>query len=59
MKNWVNDLDENGGDHVVKVLLGNKSDLEDKRAVSYEEAKVEIISVLIFIRKYFGIISKQ
>ena len=35
---WINDLKENGDDNIVKLLVGNKSDIESKRTVSKEEA---------------------
>jgi len=36
---WVDDLKINASSHVVIMLVGNKSDNQDKREVSYEEGK--------------------
>ena len=37
--NWLNEIKKNAGVNVVKILIGNKSDLESSRKVSIEEAK--------------------
>ena len=36
--NWLNEIKKNAGVNVVKILIGNKSDLESGRKVSFEEA---------------------
>ena len=39
VSNWMNEISKYASDNVNKLLIGNKSDLADRRAVSYEEAK--------------------
>eukprot|EP01125_Pyxidicula_operculata_P002186 TRINITY_DN12103_c0_g1_i1.p1 TRINITY_DN12103_c0_g1~~TRINITY_DN12103_c0_g1_i1.p1 ORF type:complete len:204 (-),score=41.26 TRINITY_DN12103_c0_g1_i1:120-731(-) len=34
---WLREIDQYGSEDVVKILVGNKSDLEDQRKVSFEE----------------------
>ena len=34
---WINELKNNGNDHVQLLIVGNKSDLKGKRAISHEE----------------------
>ena len=36
---WLGDVERYASENVLKVIVGNKSDLTDKRAVSYEEGK--------------------
>jgi len=36
---WIDDVRQERGDDVIMVLCGNKTDLEDQRAVSYEEGE--------------------
>jgi Ras-related protein Rab-1A len=38
LNNWIKLLDNNTGEGVERILVGNKSDLVDKRRVSYETA---------------------
>ena len=39
LERWISDLKTNGDDKISIILLGNKSDLEDKRVISTEEGK--------------------
>ena len=36
---WISDLKTNGDDNISIILLGNKTDLEDKRVITTEEGK--------------------
>lgn len=40
VKQWLNEIDRYASDNVNKLLVGNKCDLSDNRAVPYETAKV-------------------
>ena len=37
--NWIDQIKENAPENVKSILLGNKSDLEEKRKVTYQEGK--------------------
>ena len=39
LNNWLTEIEKNANKNVVKVLIGNKCDLEDKRVISFEKAK--------------------
>ncbi len=39
LKNWMTDIDKFAKDGVMKILVGNKADLDHKRTVSNEEGK--------------------
>ena len=39
LKNWLIEIEKNSNQNVVKLLIGNKCDLEDKRVISYETGK--------------------
>ena len=39
LNNWLIEIEKNANKNVIKLLIGNKNDLEDKRVVSYNEAK--------------------
>ena len=39
LNNWLIEIEKNGNKNVYKLLIGNKSDLEDERKVSKEEGK--------------------
>ena len=39
LNSWLIEIEKNGNKNVYKLLIGNKSDLEDVRAVSKEEGK--------------------
>lgn len=41
VKQWLNEIDRYASESVNKLLVGNKSDLTDKKVVSYETAKVK------------------
>jgi len=41
---WIKDLKETAGEKIIIILIGNKSDLEDHRAVTTEEAKMKASS---------------
>ena len=51
VKQWLHEIDRYASDNVNKLLVGNKSDLTSKRAVSFDQAKVRkrILSREIFI----------
>jgi Ras-related protein Rab-1A len=40
VKQWLSEIDRYASDNVNKLLVGNKCDLTESRAVSYETAKV-------------------
>lgn len=42
VKQWLNEIDRYASENVNKLLVGNKCDLTDNRAVSYEAGKVII-----------------
>lgn len=39
VKQWLHEIDRYASEHVNKLLVGNKSDLTTKRAVTYEQGK--------------------
>ena len=39
LKNWLIEIEKNSNQNVVKLLIENKCDLEDKRVISYEKGK--------------------
>ena len=39
LNSWLIEIEKNGNKNVYKLLIGNKSDLEDQRVVSKEEGK--------------------
>ena len=39
LSNWLIEIEKNASKNVLKVLIGNKSDLEDKRVISYNQGK--------------------
>ena len=39
LNNWLIEIEKNANKNVVKILIGNKCDLEDKRVISYSQAK--------------------
>eukprot|EP00300_Choanocystis_sp_HF-7_P009130 c16276_g1_i1.p1 GENE.c16276_g1_i1~~c16276_g1_i1.p1 ORF type:complete len:215 (-),score=59.09 c16276_g1_i1:133-744(-) len=39
IRNWMRNIEENAAETVNKILIGNKSDLEDKRQVSTQEGQ--------------------
>lgn len=47
VKQWLNEIDRYACENVNKLLVGNKSDLDSKRQVDTEEAKVSTCGALI------------
>ena len=45
VKQWLNEIDRYASENVNKVLVRNKSDLTANKVVSYETAKVKLISL--------------
>lgn len=41
VKQWLHEIDRYASENVNKLMVGNKSDLTSKRAVTFEQAKVE------------------
>lgn len=39
IKNWMNEITKYASENVNRLLVGNKSDMDSRRAVSYEEGK--------------------
>jgi len=39
LSNWLIEIEKNGNKNVLKLLIGNKIDLEDKRVISYNQGK--------------------
>ena len=39
LSNWLIEIEKNSSKNVFKVLIGNKTDLEEKRVISYNQAK--------------------
>lgn len=52
VKQWLNEIDRYASENVNKLLVGNKSDLIDKRVVSYETTKVPY-ALLISAEAFF------
>ena len=39
LSNWLIEIEKNASKNVLKVLIGNKTDLEDKRVITYNQGK--------------------
>ena len=39
LNNWLIEIEKNANKNVVKILIGNKNDLEEKRVISFSQAK--------------------
>lgn len=44
VKQWLSEIDRYASENVNKLLVGNKCDLAENRAVSYETAKVNRVN---------------
>jgi GTPase SAR1 family protein len=63
VKQWLNEIDRYASENVNKLLVGNKSDLDTKKVVDYQTAKVrnfrfmvskkELLRVLFFYSFFF------
>ena len=43
VKQWLHEIDRYASENVNKLLVGNKSDLTSKRAVTFDQGKVRIL----------------
>ena len=43
LSSWLIEIEKNASNGVYKILVGNKCDLVENRAVSYDQAKVFIL----------------
>lgn len=57
IKIWLKEIEKNAPDNVIKILIGNKSDIVDKRSVSKDEA--ENFSVTNGFVKYYETSAKK
>ncbi len=39
IENWMNEVEKHASDNISRILVGNKSDMEDARQVSFDEGK--------------------
>ncbi len=39
VENWMNEVEKHASDNISRILVGNKSDMEDARQVSFDEGK--------------------
>ena len=39
LNNWLIEIEKNANKNVIKILIGNKNDLEEKRVISFSQAK--------------------
>ena len=46
VKGWLTEIDRYASEGVHKLLLGNKSDLTERRVVEHDAAKVRHVSIL-------------
>lgn len=54
VKQWLSEIDRYASDNVNKLLVGNKCDLTENRAVSYETAKVHLcFTIYIYVEFVF------
>ena len=51
LNNWLAEIEKNANKNVVKVLIGNKCDLEDKRVISLKKQKILQIVIICNILK--------
>lgn len=50
VKQWLQEIDRYATEGVNKLLVGNKSDMSDKKVVEYTVAKVRIRSLILIER---------
>ena len=39
IENWMNEVEKHASDNISRILVGNKSDMEEARQVSFDEGK--------------------
>ena len=44
---WSKEIDQHGSEDLIKLLVGNKSDMEIKKVVDYTRAKVRLVAFFI------------
>ena len=49
IKQWLQEIDRYASETVNKLLVGNKSDLTDKKVVDYTTAKVPVVVVVVLL----------
>lgn len=52
VKQWLQEIDRYATEGVNKLLVGNKSDMADKKVVDYTVAKVRMTTTMMMMREW-------